>query len=51
MNGDFLKQRDEEYDLFKSKGDNSSFLKYEEDEESSIEDTETKSDTTMEEGE
>ena len=28
MNGDFLSQREEEYDLFKSKGDNSSFLKY-----------------------
>lgn len=28
MNGDFLKEREEEYSLFKSKGDSSSFLKY-----------------------
>ena len=28
MNGNFLKLREEEYDLFKSKGDGSSFLKY-----------------------
>ena len=28
MNGDFLKSREEEYSLFKSKGDSSSFLKY-----------------------
>ncbi len=43
MNGDFLKEREEEYNLFKSKGDSSSFLKYTEDE--------TESDTTDEKGE
>jgi len=43
MNGDFLKQREEEYDLFKSKGDNSSFLKYTNEE--------IESDTSYSEGE
>ena len=43
MNGDFLKEREEEYNLFKSKGDSTSFLKYTEDE--------TESDTTDEKGE
>ena len=55
MNGDFLKQREEEYGLFKSNGDGSTLLKYSDEngneiEESNIKDT-LSGDTTVEEGE
>ena len=58
MNGNFLKLREEEYDLFKSKGDSSSFLKYSGEEnadgDNESEDVETNvdsSDTLEEKGE
>ena len=52
MNGDFLKLREEEYDLFKSKGDSSSFLKYVDDTESEVGTENTyEGDTSDEKGE
>lgn len=50
MNGDFLSQREEEYTLFKSRGDNSNFLKYN-DEEENIDIEENLKTATKEEGE
>ena len=51
MNGDFLKQREEEYGLFKSNGDGSTLLKYSDEEVEEPKTDDALSDTTAEEGE